>query len=242
MQKKSKAAGKYADKRAKQSPLIELQDVWKVYKMGVVDVVALRDVSLRIYPGEFVAILGPSGSGKSTAMNMVGALDYPSKGKIFLEKRDINTLDESRLAQLRGKKIGFVFQQFNLLPTLTALENVELPMIFQGVPEHKRKQRARMLLQTVNLSHRVNNLPNQLSGGEQQRVAVARALANNPDLLLADEPTGNLDSKNGKAVIDFFRKLNKEQKKTIVMITHDQKLSRQADRIIRVKDGMVTAS
>ena len=220
-------------------PLIELQDVWKIYKMGAVDVQALRGISLKIYPGEFIAILGPSGSGKSTAMNMVGALDYPTKGKIFLEKKDINTLSESSLAQLRGRKIGLVFQQFNLIPTLTALENVELPMMFQDTPEEKRKKRAKQLLSVVNLSHRLNNLPNQLSGGEQQRVAVARALANNPDLILADEPTGNLDSKNGKAIVTFFRKLNKEQKKTVVMITHDQKLSAQADRIIKIKDGAV---
>ena len=227
--------------QSKKQPIIELQDVWKIYQLGEVTVTALREASLKIYPGEFVAILGPSGSGKSTAMNMIGALDYPTRGKILLEKKDINAFNESKLAKLRGKRIGFVFQQFNLLPALNALENVELPMIFQRVAEKKRKEQAKKLLGVVNLTARMKNLPNQLSGGEQQRVAIARALANDPEVILADEPTGNLDSENGKAIIDFFRKLNKERKKTIIMITHDQKLSKVADRIIRIKDGRVVS-
>lgn len=217
--------------------IIRLEDVWKVYKMGEVEVNALQGLSLDVREGEFVAIQGPSGSGKSTAMNMVGCLDIPTKGNIFLENKNISKMSESRLAQIRGKKIGFIFQVFNLINTLTALENVMLPMVFQGVGYEKRLSRAKSLLEMVDLGDRVNHKPNELSGGQQQRVAIARSLANNPDIILADEPTGNLDSKTGKNVMHFLQKLHKTEGKTIVMVTHDKGLAKKAQRIIKIKDG-----
>jgi len=175
--------------------IIRLENVWKIYKMGEVEVPALRGINIDIKKGDFVSIMGPSGSGKSTAMNMVGALDIPTRGKVFLENIDIATLGESQLAQIRGKKIGFIFQQFNLIPTLSALENVTLPMIFQGVPKAERVKRGTTLLTKVGLGDRTHHKPNELSGGQQQRVAISRALANDPEVVLADEPTGNLDQK-----------------------------------------------
>jgi len=217
--------------------IIKLKNVWKIYKMGQVQVAALKGLNLEVKRGEFLAVQGPSGSGKSTAMNMIGALDYPTRGHIYLEGEDISLMTESDLAQLRGRKIGFVFQQFNLIPTLTAAENVSLPMLFQGVAKDERSKRAADILQLVNLAHRASHRPAELSGGEQQRVAIARALSNDPDVVLADEPTGNLDSTTGQAIMNLFRKLNKEQKKTIVMITHDAKIARQAQRITYLKDG-----
>ncbi|HEY9702528.1 MAG TPA: ABC transporter ATP-binding protein [Allocoleopsis sp.] len=219
-------------------PIIELKDVWKVYQVGDVKVEALRGLNLKVFPGEFVAIQGPSGSGKSTAMNMVGCLDIPSKGHIFLDGQDISKLSESDLAQVRGKKIGFIFQKFNLINTLSALENVALPLMFLDVDEEERLETAQKMLDLVELSHRVDHKPNELSGGQQQRVAIARALAVNPDIILADEPTGNLDSKSGKMVIEFLQKLHK-QGKTIVMVTHDDKLALNAQRIAVLKDGEV---
>ncbi|MBM3309770.1 MAG: ABC transporter ATP-binding protein [Candidatus Altiarchaeales archaeon] len=228
-------------KKAKctEKPIIKLEDVWKVYKMGKVEVQALRGLSLEIYPCEFVAIMGPSGSGKSTTMNMVGCLDIPTKGKILLEDRDISELHESDLAQIRGRVIGFVFQQFNLIPSLTALENVMLPMIFQDIPSFEREGRAGKLLKMVGLGDRMNHRPNELSGGEQQRVAMARALSNNPRVILADEPTGNLDTKTGKEVMLMLTKLHEEESKTIVMVTHDPNVASYADRTIKLEDGRV---
>lgn len=220
-------------------PIIRLVDVWKVYKMGEVEVPALRGLSLEIYPCEFVAIMGPSGSGKSTSMNMVGCLDIPTKGQIFLDEHDIATLDESHLAQIRGRKIGFVFQQFNLINSLTAIENVMMPMMFQNVPTYSREHRAKKLLETVGLENRVYHRPTELSGGEQQRVAIARALANDPPVILADEPTGNLDSKRGEEIMDLLSSLHERENKTIIMVTHDGKLSKYADRIINIRDGKV---
>ena len=217
-------------------PVIELKDVWKIYQMGEVKVEALRGINLDVYEGEFVAIQGPSGSGKSTAMNMVGCLDVPSKGKIYLDGHDISRLHESDLAQIRGKKIGFIFQKFNLINTLTAAENVMLPLTFLDVPERKRKEVAGKLLESVELSDRLGHKPNELSGGEQQRVAIARALAASPEIVLADEPTGNLDSKSGETVMHFLQDLHK-QGKTIVMVTHDDKLAQYAERIEILKDG-----
>lgn len=217
--------------------VIRLEDVWKIYKMGDVEVQALRGLTLDIKQGEFVAIMGPSGSGKSTAVNMVGCLDVPTKGKVYLEDHDIARLSESNLAQIRGKKIGFIFQQFNLIGTLTAQENVALPMMFQGINEEKRMKRAEQLLKLVELDNRMDHRPTELSGGQQQRVAIARSLSNNPEVILADEPTGNLDSKTGSSVIDFLKKLNKGEKKTIVMVTHDESVAKQASRIIYLKDG-----
>lgn len=219
--------------------IIKLKEVWKIYKMGEVEVPALKGLSLDVKKGEFLAVQGPSGSGKSTAMNMIGALDYPTKGSIYLEGKDISHLSESELAQLRGRKVGFVFQQFNLIPTLSAAENVSLPMMFQGVSAAKRKKRAEELLNLMNLGHRFSHRPAELSGGEQQRVAIARALSNDPDVILADEPTGNLDSKAGGSIMDLFRKLNRDEKKTIVMITHDEKLAKEARRTAYLKDGVI---
>ncbi len=220
-------------------PVIELQDVWKIYIMGKVDVVALSGMNLRINKGEFVAIMGPSGSGKSTSMNMIGCLDVPTKGKILLDGRDISKMSESGLAQIRGKKIGFIFQQFNLIGNLSAMENVMLPMMFQNIPEKHRVQKATELLTLVELGDRINHKPTELSGGQQQRVAIARSLANDPEVILADEPTGNLDSKTGENVIRFLQKLHKENKKTIVMVTHDEDLAKHAQRVEYLRDGKI---
>ena len=222
--------------------MIIVKDIKKTYKMGDVEVNALQGLNLNINEGEFVAIMGPSGSGKSTAVNMIGCLDVPTKGKITLEQHDISKLSESELAQIRGRKIGFIFQQFNLIPTMTALENVMLPMIFQGLNEEKRTERAIKLLELVELGDRINHKPTELSGGQQQRVAIARALANNPEVVIADEPTGNLDSKTGTNVLDFLQKLHKKENKTIVMVTHDANLSRVAERIEFLKDGIIVKS
>ena len=219
--------------------IIELDNVWKIYQMGDVQVNALRGMNLKIKRGEFVAIMGPSGSGKSTAVNMVGALDIPSKGKIYLENNDISKLSESDLAQIRGKKIGFIFQQFNLINTLSALENVTLPMVFQGVEKEERTEKAKHILEMVDLGERMDHRPTELSGGQQQRVAIARALSNEPEVVLADEPTGNLDSTTGKTVMNFLEDLNRKEGKTIIMVTHDTNVAHNADRIEYLKDGMV---
>jgi len=217
---------------------LKLKNVHKEYKMGDSLVKALDGIDLEIKKGDFIAIVGPSGSGKSTMMNMVGALDIASEGNIYLGEVDIEHLEESELAQIRGRRIGFVFQTFNLVPTLTALENVALPMMFQEIGKTEREERALELLEKVGLGDRANHLPNELSGGQRQRVAIARALANDPDIILADEPTGNLDSKTGKEVLDMFVRLNKEGK-TIIMVTHDMELAKKAKKIIRLKDGRI---
>ena len=212
------------------NPIILLKDVWKIYKMGEVEVNALRGVSLSINQGEFVGITGSSGSGKSTMMNLVGCLDLPTKGTIYLDNKDISELDESDLAQIRAKKIGFIFQQFHLIPTLSALENVMLPLEFQDIPSDMARKKAIEILNLVGLGDRIDHLPSQLSGGQQQRVAIARSLANNPDVVLADEPTGNLDSISGSNVLDLLQKLWKKEGKTIIMVTHDLKLASYAKR------------
>ncbi|MBI2548064.1 ABC transporter ATP-binding protein [Candidatus Woesearchaeota archaeon] len=222
--------------------LIKLENVWKIYKLGKIEVVALRGLNVIIKEGEFVAIQGPSGSGKSTAMNMVGCLDLPSRGNIYLGGKDIAELTESELAQIRGRMIGFIFQQFNLIPNLTALENVMLPMTFQGVPLAKRKARAKKLLELVELKDRMQHKPNELSGGQQQRVAIARSLSNDPKIILADEPTGNLDSRTGLVVMDFLKKMHREEKKTIIMVTHDEKIAHFAQRIELLMDGRIANS
>ncbi len=225
-------------------PIISLRDVWKTYMMGNVRVDALRGVSLDVYKNEFIAIMGPSGSGKSTAMAIIGALDVPSRGKVFLEGYDISKLTESNLANIRGQKIGFVFQTFNLIGTLTALENVMLPMTFQGIPQTEKEKRAIELLRMVNLGDRITHKPSEMSGGERQRVAIARSLANNPEIILADEPTGNLDSRTGKIIMDIFIKLHEEQKKTIIMVTHDPYIATYAkdEKIYNIKDGKIRKS
>jgi putative ABC transport system ATP-binding protein len=223
-------------------PIIELEDVWKVYTMGKVDITVLRGVHFHVNKGDFVAIMGPSGSGKSTTMNMIGCLDIPTKGRILLQGHDISKLHESNLAQIRGRTIGFIFQQFNLIQTMTALENVMLPMLFQGSGESERQRIAMSLLEVVGLKERAAHKPTELSGGEQQRVAIARALANNPEIILADEPTGNLDSKTGVEIMSMLRKLHEKEGKTVVMITHDKNVAKNADRIIYLKDGKIVKS
>ncbi|MBR9692947.1 ABC transporter ATP-binding protein [Candidatus Woesearchaeota archaeon] len=219
--------------------MIKLKDVWKTYTMGENKVHALRGLNLEVAEGEFLSIMGPSGSGKSTAMNMIGCLDIPSKGSISLDGTDIASLAESDLAQIRGQRIGFIFQKFNLINTLTAKENIMLPMVFQGYPENKRHEQAERLLRLVDLHDRMDHRPNELSGGQQQRVAIARALAVSPQVILADEPTGNLDSKSGGSVIDFLKKLHKEKGTTIVMVTHDANVAKHADRREYLKDGQI---
>jgi len=219
--------------------LIELSNVKKHYEMGDTVVKAVDGISVKIQKGDFVAIMGPSGSGKSTAMNLVGSLDLPTDGEIYLDNKDIAHLDESQLAQIRGKKIGFIFQSFNLINNLTAKENVMLPMLFQDVEKGEREAQAIKLLKLVELGDRIDYYPNQLSGGQQQRVAIARSLANEPDVILADEPTGNLDTKTGEVVMEFLEKLNKEGR-TIIMVTHDpDKALAHAKIIYWLKDGKV---
>lgn len=221
-------------------PVIELKDVWKIYEIGETKVYALKDLHFKVFPGEFVAVVGKSGSGKTTAVNMIGCLDYPTKGHVILSGYDTTSLTESDLAVFRGQKIGYIFQKFNLVKTLSALENVELPMIFQGVPKDERERRARKLLNEFDMGERLMNKPGELSGGQQQRVAIARALANNPDVILADEPTGNLDSKTGDIVMNYIKQLNKEGK-TIILVTHDDKLAHYANRVITLVDGKVVS-
>ncbi len=218
--------------------IIKLENVSKNYQMGTSVIEAVSDANITINKGDFVAIVGPSGSGKSTMMNLIGALDLASKGNIFLDGLNIENLEESELAQIRGKKIGFVFQTFNLIPTLTAIENVMLPMTFQGERLEIRKERAKNLSKEMGLENRLSHLPNELSGGERQRVALARALANNPEVILADEPTGNLDSKRGKEVAEMFVRLSK-QGKTIILVTHDMEIANYAKKIYKLRDGKI---
>ncbi|MBL7054377.1 ABC transporter ATP-binding protein [Candidatus Woesearchaeota archaeon] len=222
--------------------MIKIENVWKTYKVGDIEVHALRGLNLEVKRGEFLAIQGPSGSGKSTAMNMVGCLDIPTKGSVHLERHNISKMPESSLAKIRGEKIGFIFQQFNLINTLSALENVTLPMIFQGIPKEERQRKAKELLEMVGLVERMYHRPTELSGGQQQRVAIARALSNDPEVILADEPTGNLDSKTGENVMNFLEKLHKEKNTTIVMVTHDAGLAKHAERIEYLKDGVIIKS
>lgn len=219
--------------------IIKLDDVWKIYNPGKVEVQALRGANLEILPERFVSIVGPSGSGKSTLLHIIGCLDLPTQGHVFLDGQDISTLSENKLAQIRGQKIGFVFQQFNILYYLNALENVMLPMAFLGIPQQERQKRAEELLALVGLGERMKHKPSEMSGGEQQRVAIARALANNPEVVLADEPTGNLDSTTGEKIMSIFKRLHEKEKKTIIIITHDQNIARYGQRVVRLKDGQV---
>lgn len=226
-------------KQVDSKPVLSFKNVCKIYHVGEVDVTALKNINMSIRHGEFVAVTGKSGSGKSTMMNMMGCLDLPSEGEIFLDGQNIAELSESSLAAIRGRKIGFVFQQFHLIPTLTALQNVMLPLELQDVETSAAKQRALQLLDMVGLKDRVDHLPSQLSGGQMQRVAIARALTVNPEIILADEPTGNLDSSTEKFIIDFLYKLHKEHHKTIIIVTHEGELAQRAQRIIRLKDGQI---
>ena len=219
--------------------LVELKNVSKVYKMEKVEVLALKGVNMKIKRGEFVAVVGPSGSGKSTLLHMIGCLDRPTKGEVILDGIDVSKLSDNELSRIRAEKIGFVFQFFNLYPTLTALENVELPMMIVEKNRKERKRRARELLKIVGMEKRAEHLPSQLSGGERQKVAIARALANDPPLILADEPTGNLDSKSGKEIVALLDKLQEEKGKTIVMATHMQDIAKFAERLIYLKDGEI---
>ncbi|MEL6489855.1 MAG: ABC transporter ATP-binding protein [Cyanobacteria bacterium J06621_3] len=218
--------------------MIELTDITKVYQLGDVDVPILKGIDLTIDASEYVSIMGASGSGKSTLMNIIGCLDQPTQGRYFLEGRNLTTLDKDELAFIRNQKIGFIFQQFNLLPRSTAVENVMLPMVYAGVPKGERRDRAEVALTKVGLGDRLTNRPSQLSGGQQQRVAIARALVNEPALLLADEPTGALDSHTSQEVMTLFNELN-SQNITIVIITHETEVAEQAKRQIRLQDGLV---
>ncbi len=220
--------------------VIDLRNIVKIYQMGKVQVHALRGVSLQVRRGEMLAIMGPSGSGKSTLMNIIGALDTPTQGQYFLEGQDVSRLNDNQLAEIRNKRIGFVFQNFNLLPRLTALEQVELPLIYAGGMSRKeRRQRAQEALEMVGLGDRLHHRPNELSGGQQQRVAIARALVNHPSIILADEPTGNLDSRSGAEVMHIFQRLNQEQGITVVLVTHEPDIARHTQRIVHLRDGLI---
>ena len=219
--------------------IIEAQEITKVYSLGDIDVNALIGVSLVIEKGEFVAIMGPSGSGKSTFMNILGCLDKPTSGKYLLENIDISDLNRDKLAAIRNKKIGFVFQGFNLLPRTSAIENVELPMLYDGMPSKDRKEKALEALNNVGLEGRGDHHPNQLSGGQQQRVAIARALVNNAPIILADEPTGNLDTKTSAEIMEILAKLNTQSKITVILVTHENDIAAYSKRIIKFLDGKV---
>jgi len=223
-------------------PLIKLENAWKVYQLGEVKLTVLRRINLEIAPGSFITIMGPSGSGKSTLLNIISCLDTPTRGKVFLEDQDVSKLSQDNLAQVRGRKIGFVFQQFNLLHNLNILENVMLPMIFQGISENKRMERSKKLLHSLNLENRIFHRPSELSGGEQQRVAIARALSNNPEIIVADEPTGNLDSTTGKMIMEILINLHKNEKKTIIVVTHDPHIANYSEVIVNIKDGKIVSN
>ena len=220
--------------------LIETVDLWKTYIMGAEQIHALRGVSLQIERGEYVAIMGPSGSGKSTLMNLIGCLDTPSRGSYLLNGKQVSQMNDNELARIRNEEIGFVFQTFNLLPRASALKNVELPLVYAGVPPKERERQARAALDKVELGSRIGHKPNELSGGQRQRVAIARALVNNPSILLADEPTGNLDSKTGLEIMSVFERLHKAGN-TIVLVTHEADVAAYAHRAIHLRDGQIEA-
>ena len=218
--------------------LIDISNLKKVYRLGRVDVVALRGIDLRIERNEYVAIMGPSGSGKSTLMNIIGCLDVPTEGQYVLNSRDVSSMSDDELAELRNKEIGFVFQTFNLLPRASALHNVELPLIYNGTPRQDRRKLAVEALEKVGLGERIHHKPSELSGGQRQRVAIARALINRPSIILADEPTGNLDSQTGREIMDIFERLHRAGN-TVVLVTHEEEIARHSQRIIRLLDGQI---
>jgi len=220
------------------APILELQDVHKHYHMGSVVVEALRGVSFTLQPGEYLSIMGPSGCGKSTLLNVLGCLDRPTAGRYLLGGQDVSRLDDDALSTIRGTRLGFVFQSYNLIPQLTVVENIEVPLFYQGWPEETSRARARQMAERVGLGHRLEHRPYELSGGQQQRVAIARALVNDPLVILADEPTGNLDSVSGREVLDLFDELH-AQGKTLILVTHDPTVAERADRILRLRDGRV---
>jgi putative ABC transport system ATP-binding protein len=219
--------------------VIITQNISKTYGRPPLQVFALRDTNLHIKQGDYIAIIGPSGSGKSTLMNLLGCLDKPSSGKIFIDGKDVSMLNESELARIRREKIGFIFQKYNLIPTLNALENVELSMGFAGVDSQVRTAKAKKLLEMVELSKRLTHKPSEMSGGEQQRVAIARALANNPSIILADEPTGNVDTKSGENIMNILEEVNRNGE-TVIVVTHNMAIAQRAKRVLRIQDGMVT--
>ena len=221
-------------------PVVKVEGVRKTYRMGEIEVQALQGINLTVNKGEFLSIMGPSGCGKSTLMHILGCLDRPTSGHVRLDSVEIDKLDDNSLAEIRNKKVGFVFQTFNLLPKLNAIENIELPLIYAGVRFEERRQKALELLAIVGLQDRATHKPSELSGGQSQRVAVARALINNPSIILADEPTGNLDSKSGEEIIHLFAELN-ARGNTIIMVTHDREIAGHGQRIVRLKDGLVVA-
>ena len=227
------------DEVAKMSAVIETQNLKKKYQMGTLDVSALSGVNLRVEAGEFMSIMGPSGSGKTTLLNLIGALDKPTEGKVLIRGTDISRLNDDELAELRNREIGFVFQFFNLMARMSALQNVEMPMAFAGVSKDERRKRAMKRLDEVGLGGRVKHRPTELSGGEQQRVAIARALANDPSVALCDEPTGNVDTETGKEIIEILRRLNREQQRTFVIVTHDPLVAGSVDRIAHMQDGLI---
>jgi putative ABC transport system ATP-binding protein len=225
--------------RAETQPVIRLDRIYKTYKTGDIEVHALRGASLEVARGEFVAIMGPSGSGKSTMMNIIGCLDHPTKGHYYLDGIDVSTRSKAQLADIRNQRVGFVFQSFNLVPRTSAIENVELPLLYAGVGHSERFRRARAELAVVGLADRERNAPNQLSGGQQQRVAIARSLVNNPSLILADEPTGALDTRTSVEVMDIFQRLNRERNLTIIIVTHEHDIAQYATRCVEFRDGRI---
>lgn len=226
---------------SKKNAVISAQDVYKIYKMGEVEVRAVNGISIDIKQGDYISIMGPSGSGKTTLLDLLSALLRPSAGEIYVAEKPISKMNDNQLARIRGKTIGFIFQTFNLIPRMTAMENVSLPLWFEGISKTERETTARNVLEKVGLGHRLNHNPTELSGGERQRVAIARALANNPDVVVADEPTGNLDSKSGSQVMEIIDSLHKDEGKTILMVTHDPEIDEHAKKQVRIKDGRIVS-